>query len=207
MKTALIQVLIAVLLLCLSTTDALKEKATGIAFADTRNGLDLFGVGVRKKGPIKIYGLACYGSPSLKSTLAEFGKKDEKEALKALQSGAKQNECCFFLQMSFKVGAEKMASAIADSVSPRHKGSKSDVDELKTLLLDGINAKSGAATKGTTFCFACSKDGVQVSLDGKELGTVNSSSLAQSFCDVYLDDKAVSPSLRKSILENCCANE
>ena len=30
------------------------DKATGIDFAPKVNGLDLFGVGVRKKGPIKV---------------------------------------------------------------------------------------------------------------------------------------------------------
>ncbi len=33
---------------------AMTEKATGISFADRLNGLELFGVGVRKKGPIKV---------------------------------------------------------------------------------------------------------------------------------------------------------
>ncbi len=33
---------------------AMVDKATGIDFAPKVNGLDLFGVGVRKKGPIKV---------------------------------------------------------------------------------------------------------------------------------------------------------
>jgi hypothetical protein len=33
---------------------AMTDKATGIDFAPKLNGLDLFGVGVRKKGPIKV---------------------------------------------------------------------------------------------------------------------------------------------------------
>lgn len=44
-------------LLCVSAAlcqGALTDKATGIDFAPQLNGLDLFGVGVRKKGPIKV---------------------------------------------------------------------------------------------------------------------------------------------------------
>ena len=47
-----------------------------------------------------------------------------------------------------------MASAIADSVAPRHSGSKQDVDDLKDLIFNGVEAK-GAAVKGTTFQFDC----------------------------------------------------
>ena len=36
------------------------EPATKISFADTRNGQKLVGVGVRKKGPIKVYGVGMY---------------------------------------------------------------------------------------------------------------------------------------------------
>lgn len=107
--------------------------------------------------------------------------------------------------MNFKVGAEKMASAIADSVAPRHTGSAKDVEQLKTLIFDGVNANGdGAATKGTTFQFDCGSDGLGVSVDGKSQGSVESPGLSQSFCDVYLDDKCVSSQLRDSCLENCC---
>ena len=97
-----------------------------------------------------------------------------------------------------------MASAIADSVAPRHSGSKQDVDELKDLIFNGVEAK-GAAVKGTTFQFDCSKSGVAVAVDGKSQGSVSSSGLSSAFCDVYLDDKCVSPALRASCVENCCA--
>lgn len=96
-----------------------------------------------------------------------------------------------------------MASAIAESVAPRYN-SKKEVDELKDLIFEGV-AKKGAAVKGTTFQFDCSSSGVDVSVDGNEQGKVNSPGLAKAFCDVYLDNKCVSPALRDSILENCCA--
>ncbi len=37
-----------------SCQGAMTDSATGIDFAPKLNGLDLFGVGVRKKGPIKV---------------------------------------------------------------------------------------------------------------------------------------------------------
>lgn len=107
-------------------------------------------------------------------------------------------------KMNFKVGAEKMASAIAESVAPRHSVS-SDVDDLKGLIFSGVSEK-GAAVKGTVLQFDCSpENGVGVSVDGKEQGSVASSGLAKAFCRVYLDDDCVSKPLRESILENCCA--
>ena len=44
-----------IVFLC-SCEGALIDKATGIDFSPSLGGLDLFGVGVRKKGPIKACG-------------------------------------------------------------------------------------------------------------------------------------------------------
>ena len=79
----------------------------------------------------------------------------------------------------------------------------SEVSELKDLIFEGVSDK-GAAVKGTVIEFDCS-DGVEVTVDGKGRGKVESSGLAKAMCDVYLDDKSVSPKLRESILDNCCA--
>jgi hypothetical protein len=78
------------------------------------------------------------------------------------------------------------------------------VEELKGLIFDGVS-KKGAATKGTTFQFDCSKSGVGVCVDGSKQGSVSSSSLGKSFCNVYLDDATVSPALRSNILDLNCA--
>jgi hypothetical protein len=43
---------------------AMTDPATGIAFAPKVGGLEVFGVGVRKKGPIKV---RCYRSRVVKS--------------------------------------------------------------------------------------------------------------------------------------------
>jgi hypothetical protein len=98
-----------------------------------------------------------------------------------------------------------MASAIADSVAPRHSGGKSEVESLKSLIFNGVEAK-GSATKGTTFGFDCSDSGIAVSVDGKNQGHVDSGALAKAFCDVYLDDKCVSPPLRQNCVDNCCSD-
>lgn len=197
--------LLVLLPVVLATSSAMKDPATGISFPAKKNGLEIFGVGVRRKGPIKVYSVAAYGTEAAKETLTGISRsQNEKQALAALQSGAK-DKATFLLEMSFKIGAEKMANAIAESVAPRHKGSSKDVDELKDIIFKGVEAK-GAATKGTTFQFDCNaKSGVSVSVDGKEQGSVSSPGLASAFCDVYLDDKCVSPPLRNSCLENCCA--
>mmetsp|Transcript_15789 Transcript_15789/g.28711 ORF Transcript_15789/g.28711 Transcript_15789/m.28711 type:complete len:205 (-) Transcript_15789:224-838(-) len=184
---------------------ALTDKATGIAFAPKLGDLEIFGVGVRRKGPIKIYSVGMYSSSVVKKSLASIPSTDENKALSILRSGAKDTSTSFLLEMNFKVGAEKIASAIAESVAPRHNGSPSDVGKLKTLIFDGVSAK-GAATKGTTFLFSCSEEGLTVSVDGKLQGTVASPGLAKAFCDVYLDEDTVSPKMVSSCLENCCGH-
>lgn len=189
--------------LLFGTATAMSDKATGISFADRMKDLSLFGVGVRKKGPIKVYSVGMYGSGSVEESLSTISKSaDKKKALAALRKGAGESPTSFVLKMNFKVGAEKMASAIADSVNPRHN-SASDVGELKDLIFSGV-ADKGACVKGTVLQFDCN-DGVEVTVDGKTQGKVMSSGLAKAFCDVYLDDKCVSPPLRESILDNCCA--
>jgi hypothetical protein len=129
-----------------------------------------------------------------------------KEALATLRNGAHDTSTTFLLKMNFKVGAEKMASAIAESVAPRAGATANDdVDALKELILQGISAKGGAATKGTTLQFDCEpENGIRVAVDSKSQGTVPSQLLSKSFCDVYLDDQTVSPTLRSSCLDNCC---
>ena len=196
-----------VLVLAASLASGLKDAATGISFPTfTNNGLEILGVGVRRKGPIKVYSVAAYGTAEIKATLEGMSRsKNEQEALAVLQSAAKADQATFLLEMSFKVGAEKMANAIAESVAPRHKGSSSDVDALKDIIFKGVVAK-GAASKGTTFQFDCnSNSGVSVSVDGKAQGSVSSPGLASALCDVYLDGNCVSPPLRTSCLDNCCS--
>ena len=41
-------------LMAIASCAAMTDKATGINFSPSLGGLNLFGVGVRKKGPIKV---------------------------------------------------------------------------------------------------------------------------------------------------------
>lgn len=95
-----------------------------------------------------------------------------------------------------------MASAIAESVSPRYSNA-AEVEQLKTLIFEGVS-KKGAATPGTTFQFDCEPEDISVSVDGTKQGSVSSPGLSKAFSDVYLDDKCVSNPLRESCLDNCC---
>jgi hypothetical protein len=185
------------------------DKATGIGFPMKKNGLDIFGVGVRKKGPIKIYSVACYGNKTVKESLSSISRsKNEKLAYKAFQNAILEspNKTSFVLEMAFKVGAAKMASAIAESVSPRHDGNKDDVEQLKEMIFQGVSKSGGAAVKGTTFQFDCiNHSGMDITVNGKHVGSIASPKLSSAFCNVYCDDECVSPALRKSCIEHCCA--
>ncbi|KAL3780734.1 hypothetical protein HJC23_001016 [Cyclotella cryptica] len=179
---------------------ALVDPATKISFDDSIGGLSLFGVGVRKKGPIKVYSVGMYSDPDAKSKIAPIPKVDKSHAISTLRSSLKSaSGTIFLLKMNFKVGPHKLASAIAESVEPR-TSDKTAVDILKKLILDGISSKGGAVP-GTILQFDCFDGGVKVSVDGREIGTAPG--LCQAFCDVYLDDKTVSPALRESCIENC----
>lgn len=185
---------------------AMTDPATGISFKPTHKNLEITGVGVRKKGPIKIYSVGMYTAASLKDKLRTFSQsRDKPKAFAALLSGAgNERPVSFLLNMSMKAGAAKISGGIAKSLNPRHKGDAGEVDQLSDLIMKGCEAKGGAATKGTTFQFDCSPSGVDVTVDGKAQGSVPSASLSKAFCGIYLDDNTVSPALRENCLANWC---
>lgn len=201
--------LLAATLFCLSpnanveaAAAAMVDTATKIGFDDNLGGLPLFGVGCRKKGPIKVYSVGMYSDDVAKASMSSLTKSNKTGALSTLRDSLKSSKVTtFLLKMNFKVGAEKMADAIADSVAPR-TSEMDAVETLKNLILGGVAAK-GAATPGTTLQFDCLKNGeVKVSVDGREVGTAPG--LRRAFCDVFLDDNGVSPAFRDSVVENCC---
>ena len=65
------------------------ESRTGISFPEKRNGAALSKLGVRTKGPIKVYAVGEYDDGS------------------------------FLLKMSYGVSAQKMVSALGDALKPR----------------------------------------------------------------------------------------
>jgi len=194
--------LIAVISSCTSfiCASSLVDPATKINFDATLNGLPLFGVGCRKKGPIKVYSIGMYSDSSAKECMSSLPKSTS--SLSTLRNALRSSQVTtFVLKMNFKVGAEKMAEAIAESVAPR-SSNKSAVDTLKRFISVGVSTK-GSATPGTVLQFDCLNDGaVKVSVDGKEIGSAPG--LFHAFTDVFLDDKCVSPSFRESVVENCC---
>ena len=186
---------------------AMIDSATGIDFLPKLGSLSLFGVGVRKIGPLKIYSVGLYGSDAAKKSLGNISNSNKSGALSSLRSSVESKlPATFVLEVNLKVTGEKMASAIAKSVAPRNAGGNAkEVDELKALILSGVQSKAGgSAEKGTKFQFDCMTDGLLVSVDGKCQGKIKSSTLSKAFCDVYLDDKCVSPSLRENCILNTC---
>ena len=203
------QILVTLTCLLLPNTvlSSMADSSTGLSFVPKLNNLDITGVGVRKKGPIKIYSVGMYTTPSLKESLTTIPSTEKKKALDAIRSGAGSSRpVSFLLKMNFKVGAEKMASAIAESVEPRYSSSdKSNVSKLKDLIFQGLVSKGSLASKGTTFEFDCGQNGVTVSVDGKSQGSVQCPELSKAFCGIYLDDKTVSPKLLDNCIENWCS--
>jgi len=207
MKTIMRIIVIALLVTQRICEGTLIDTATGIEFPGKLGSLSLFGVGVRKKGPIKVYSVGLYGTEVAKKSLSSISKSENKSgALFSLRSTVKSKlPAIFVLEMNFKVTGEKMATAIAESVAPRNIGGNAkEIDELKSLILSGVQSRAGSVNKGTKFQFDCMIDGLSVHVDGKNQGKVKSSTLSKAFCDVYLDDKSVSPSLRESCILNTC---
>ncbi|KAL3771248.1 hypothetical protein ACHAW5_006657 [Stephanodiscus triporus] len=199
-KRAAAVIALAIVTLNGGAVAAMIDPATKITFDDRLGSLNLFGVGVRKKGPIKVYSVGMYSDVEAKAAVSS--KSNRADAISALRDSVKSTpQTSFVLKMNFKVGAEKMAGAIAESILPR-TSNRAAVDTLKQLILDGVASK-GAATPGTVLRFDCSKEGVKVSVDGSVIGTAPS--LQHAFCDVFLDDNCVSPALQNSCIENCCA--
>ena len=104
----------------------------------------------------------------------------------------------FVLEMIMGLGAEKIASAIAESVSPRYSGDASVVKELESLIVKGVKEIGGTANKGSTFRFDCSEEGVAVSVNGSPQGVAKANELGSAFVDVFMDKDAVSPTLVES---------
>ena len=73
----------------------ISEPKTGQRFPDKKGGALLNRLGVRYKGPIKVYAVGEYGDGT------------------------------YVLKMSYGVGAQKMTSALADALKPRCKDAKS----------------------------------------------------------------------------------
>lgn len=114
-----VALLVTTLLLCLASYIEAKtvEPRTGITFEDKVHRKTLKKLGVRNKGPIKVYAVGQYS----------------KEV--------------FVLKMSFNVKAEQMSNALVDALKPRCKtlGCSDQVTEFKSLVMSALpnGAKKG----------------------------------------------------------------
>ena len=83
----------------------------------------------------QVYSVGMYSDTEAKSSIASISSSNKAGALSAIRDSIKStSQTTFLLKINFKVGAEKMAAAIADSVTPR-ASKKSDVETLKKLIL------------------------------------------------------------------------
>ena len=181
----------------------IKEYATGITFAPKLDeGMYLVGAGVRKKSIIKVYAVAIYSSPAVLNAVSPSTLGNA-----ARTFNPSSPTTSFVLEMVYSIGAEKIASALAEGVKPRYRGSMEDISALESLIIEGVNKIGGQATQGTVFRFDCSEDGVGVSVNGIQQGIAKFDGLGSAFVDVFMDDNAVSPTLVDSCLDTWSGDE
>lgn len=175
-----------------SLAKPLTEASTGVTFDAKLEDLYLVGVGVRKKAIINVYAASLYGSERVLEMLSGGNTKTSLEQVTQLLDSAKVS---FVLEMTFKASGEAIADSIADSLKPRYSGDSVDLQELQLFITEGVGSKGGQATKGTVFRFDCDTSGVSVFVDGTLQGKVIHEGIGSAMASVFLDDKAVSPSL------------
>lgn len=93
----------------------------------------------------------------------------------------------FLLQMSYGVGAAKMASALADALKPRCSDTKL-IKDFEECLLKGL---PNGAPKGTTLMFSPSGGKLGVAINDKQVGSVGNAALCKAFRSIYTDKDAV----------------
>ena len=188
-----------------SQLQPIEEYATGISFAPKLDdGLYLVGAGVRKKSVVKIYAVAMY-SEAIVLASASSSPSSLHDAARTFDSSTSMTS--FVLEMVYSAGAEKVAGAIGESVKPRYSGNPADIRKLEALIVEGVNGIGGQATKGTSFRFDCSREGVGVSVNGMEQGVAAFNGLGSAFVDVYMDVNSVSPTLKDSCMSTWSSDD
>lgn len=119
----LLLVILLVNVLGLASSETI-EPRTGIAFADKLKRSPLVKLGLRSKGPIKVYAVGQYGKDT------------------------------FVLKMSHTVNAEKLSDALMEAIKPRCKalGCSDQVEAFKEFVMGSLpnGAKSGTTLVFTT---------------------------------------------------------
>lgn len=179
---------------------AAKDPSTGLSFGESHSGSKLAGLGTRTKGPLKIYSAALYVNPTMvrfklgkyKGQPADGLKQEFYDAL--VKSSVIK---VIVLKMAMGISKEKLANALSDSVRPRMGGDLDAVPKFADAILSGFQA-GGKASAGTELAFGLQGNGLCVSVNGKSCGSVKSSKLVEALTKCYMDDKAVSPALKRS---------
>lgn len=148
-------------LLAIASACAVKELSTGFDFPRKHKLGSLRSLGVRKKGPIKVYAVGMY-----------------EDVFKSPG---------FVLKMNMGVGAEKMTNALVDAIKPRCSDGAS-LDKFSDLMISGL---PDGCKKNMELCFGTSGGKLSLAVGGKAIGAVASKPLAKAFAAVYCDRNAV----------------
>lgn len=183
------------LALCLCLTfmaaTARKEPSSGHTYGDTCGSLDLAGVGIRKKGPIKVYSVALFAD---RAACAKECVDPSSDNMNWFCDSDSNKE--IVLKMCRDVGTEKMASAIGDAIGSRMGGKdKAALNQLKGAMTAGFE-KTGGAKAGTKLTFKSQKSKLSLHINGKQQTECSSSALVSAFYGTYTDKNCVSPSLK-----------
>jgi len=127
-----------------SKLSPIQEYAASISFdPNLEEGLYLVGAGVRKESIIKVYAVAMYSSPEV--LVAASSMSLGKSARTFTPSSTMTS---FISKMVYSVTAEKIASAIGESVRPRYNDVSSDIDKSESLNHRGSKQGRWSSSKG-----------------------------------------------------------
>jgi uncharacterized protein YcbX len=160
-----------------STRTTITEPRTNILFeTKIHNNLSLQKLGVRSKGPFKVYAVGYYSKGS------------------AASNNNNINNVLFVLKMNMSINSEKMSSALLDALKPRcsskFKCTTDEIQQFKDMILQSLpsGAKSGYAL---SFHITNGGNKITLSVNNKEKGHVISRPVAQAFIAIYTDSNAV----------------
>ena len=179
----------------LITEDGIKDPNTGIVFSTSdefsvAKGLNLSGVGTRKKAIINIYSLGLYVSPQLEKQISK-----SKNVCKTVQDSNQPKA----LQMKFQmgVGPEKIAQSLAAIEVKTEAGEKAK----KKFCDDIMTGIGGKLKRGESMTLEWKgADTIVSTARGKKVVEAKNEELSAGILALYLDSKkSVSPSLRNSL--------
>lgn len=178
--------------------ESVKEPATGVAFVQTLDGLELMGVGVRKMLVVNVYAAALYVDPA--GFKEAVGAKGAKGANRALHRGHFNRR--MLLHFVRKVPAKKIREAFRDSLI--HNMSEEDYAAEKANI-DTFLAACGDVGKGEVFEFETRGNRVTVTLRGKTIFKSKSRRLVKGMWGSYFGKRPINEKLRKSLLKGAGA--